>query len=256
MSTPLDVLVLGGFVFTNFAVPETLPGGGKHQLHVHKLPGGDRVIDAMGPDDDDRNFEGLHVGSGALDEVLTLDQMRIAGAPLGYSNGAEARVVVISSFTWKIEKFNVIHSSISLTPIDNPSRCGVRHRVVAGHADPVRLRRGWCYLGHQPRAVLMIPAQIEAARALLRSSVAAARPLNQASPLLKAALVTAGANLLTQIDTVITTIGAPLDANDPTGFAGELPDWLLALATAADDQATLVDMRGTIGRAIFNLRQA
>ena len=121
----LDVLVLGGFVFEDFATPETLPGGGKQRLHVHKLPGGDRVIDAMGPDDDDRQFDVIHVGSSALDEVLTLDGMRIAGEPLPYSNGAEARVVVISSFTWKIEKFNVIHSSISLTPVDNPAGAGL-----------------------------------------------------------------------------------------------------------------------------------
>ena len=118
---PLDALALGPFLFTDFAVPDTLPGGGKHQLIVHKLPGGDRIVDAMGPDDDDRQFTVIHVGSQAQAEVETLDQMRISGQPWPYSNGMEARTVVIASFTWKVERFNVIHSTISLTPVDNPA---------------------------------------------------------------------------------------------------------------------------------------
>ena len=122
---PNDVLALGPFLFTDFAVPETLPGGGKQQLRVHKLPGGDRIVDAMGPDDDDRSFEVLHVGSGSADDVLLLDQMRISGLPYPYSNGMEARIVVIASHTWKVEKFpNVIHSSLTLTPVDNPGGSG------------------------------------------------------------------------------------------------------------------------------------
>ena len=102
----------------------------------------------------------------------------------------------------------------------------------------------------------MIPAQIEAARALLRASVAAARPLRQASPLLKSALVSAGAALVSDVDAAIPVVGAPLDADDPTGFPGSFPGVLVGLAMAADDQGALVDMRGTIGRAVFNLRQA
>lgn len=116
----LDVLALGPFVFTEFAVPELLPAGGKQQLRVHKLPGGDRYIDAMGPDDDDRSFEVLHVGESALADAQTLDQMRISGQPWPYSNGVEARTVVIASASYRVEKFNVVHQSIVLIPVDNP----------------------------------------------------------------------------------------------------------------------------------------
>lgn len=121
----LDVLVLGDFVFTAFAVPERLPLGGRQQMHVHKLPGGERVIDTMGPDDKDRVFSGVFAIDGdALDAALTLDAMRIEGAPLTYSNGAEARIVVIADFSWEIERFNVIHFTITLTPADNPAGGG------------------------------------------------------------------------------------------------------------------------------------
>ncbi len=118
---PLDALVLGPFVFDTWATPEQLPLGGKHTFNTKKLMGGDRVIDAMGPDDDDRSFSGIHYGSTALADAQTLDALRIAGLPLPYSNGAEARTVVITSFTYEVEKFNVIHFKIDLMTVDNPA---------------------------------------------------------------------------------------------------------------------------------------
>ena len=114
----LDTLILGPFVFTDFAVPDNLPGGGRQQLHIHKMPGGARVIDAMGPDDEDRQWSGIFWGSDALSKALTLDAMRRAGNELPYSNGAEARTVVIAAFGWHIEKFNCIHYQITVTPSD------------------------------------------------------------------------------------------------------------------------------------------
>ena len=120
-----DALILGPFVFTDFAVPEHLPLGGKQQMTVHKMPGGIRTIDSMGPDDRDRSFSGIHWGETALGDALTLDAMRQAGTELPYSNGAEARTVVISDFHWDIQKFNCIHYSISLVPIDSSSDLGL-----------------------------------------------------------------------------------------------------------------------------------
>jgi hypothetical protein len=120
MAQPLDVLILGPFVFEEFAVPERLPLGGAQAMHVHKLPGGRRVIDTMGPNDRDRSFTAAHWGSRALSDHLTLDAMRVAGTALAYTNGAEARSVVISDYTADVEKFNYIPFSITLVPIDTP----------------------------------------------------------------------------------------------------------------------------------------
>lgn len=117
----LDVLALGPFVFTEFAVPELLPAGGRQQMRLHKMPGGNRRVDAMGPDDADRVFEVLHVGVGALAAAQTLDQMRISGRAWPYSNGVEARTVIIQAAEYRLEKFNVIHQALVLTPIDNPA---------------------------------------------------------------------------------------------------------------------------------------
>ena len=99
----------------------------------------------------------------------------------------------------------------------------------------------------------MIPAQITSDLALLSASVQAAAPIKAATPLRKAALVSAGLALVSEIDTGLAGAVGSLDAADPAGYAGDLVNALLGLATAAYDQATLADMRGTVGRAVFNL---
>ncbi len=102
----------------------------------------------------------------------------------------------------------------------------------------------------------MIPAQITSDLALLSASVQAAAPIKIATPLRKAALVSAGLALVSEIDTGLTGAVGSLDAADPAGYAGDLVTALMGLATAAYDQATLADMRGTVGRAVFNLSVA
>ena len=117
----LDALVLGPFVFTDFAVPDAMPFGGKQQLRVHKKPGGSRTVDAMGPDDNERYFTAIFRGSEALGNAYTLDALRRSGAELPYSNGVEARTVVIAAFEPVVKRFNHIEFAIALITTDNPS---------------------------------------------------------------------------------------------------------------------------------------
>ena len=44
-------LTLGGVVFADFEIPDSINFGGEQVLSVHQLPGGTRVIDALGPSD-------------------------------------------------------------------------------------------------------------------------------------------------------------------------------------------------------------
>ena len=45
-----DILSVGGVVFDSYSTPDIFSDGGKQVLIVHKLPGGSRVIDELGPD--------------------------------------------------------------------------------------------------------------------------------------------------------------------------------------------------------------
>lgn len=114
-----DVLMLGGFIFEGFAAPEKLPGGGRQHIIAHRMPGGDRVVDAMGPDDRNRDFTGTFWADDALGQALTLDAMRRSGTPLPYSNGIEARTVVIEEFDFVVRSATCIEYAISLLPTDS-----------------------------------------------------------------------------------------------------------------------------------------
>jgi hypothetical protein len=94
-----DVLTLGPIVFSDFQVPERMPFGGEHRLAIHKLIGGQRVIDALGPDDRALTWSGIFWGDNALEQAQQVDALRSLGQPLGLSWGGDSFVVLIESFT-------------------------------------------------------------------------------------------------------------------------------------------------------------
>src|SRR5579872_6570963 len=91
-------LTLGGVVFQGFEIPETMPSGGDQMIALHKMPGGNRVIDAMGPDDGVIRWSGRFRGSGAETRALLLDFMRRQGQQQLLSYSLHRYQVVISHF--------------------------------------------------------------------------------------------------------------------------------------------------------------
>jgi hypothetical protein len=73
------VLQLGPVTLQGFEVPGRVVFGGAQSLAVHKLPGGVRVIDAMGRDDADIAWSGVISGADASARAAMLDAMRAAG---------------------------------------------------------------------------------------------------------------------------------------------------------------------------------
>ena len=59
-------LLLGPVAFQDFEVPCGVNFGGRQRLALHRLPGGSRVIDALGRDDAQISFSGIFSGSDAL----------------------------------------------------------------------------------------------------------------------------------------------------------------------------------------------
>lgn len=102
----------------------------------------------------------------------------------------------------------------------------------------------------------MIPASVPAALAAFRAAVAANAPVASATPYQIATLVSQGQALLAMIDDALAAAGAQLDAADPTGHPLQMIADLTGRLTAVSDQETLSDMRGFVGRAVFNLAQA
>ncbi len=73
------VLVLGPIMFSAFEVPQSITLGGRQRLAVHQLPGGGRVVDAMGADDGELSWSGYLSGPDAAGRARALDRLRRSG---------------------------------------------------------------------------------------------------------------------------------------------------------------------------------
>jgi hypothetical protein len=93
----MSALILGPVVFQGFEIPERLTLGGEQSLVIHRLPGGARVVDAMGADDTDISWSGLLTGPDALERARVLDSLRITGAALLLAGAPVIRTVLIAS---------------------------------------------------------------------------------------------------------------------------------------------------------------
>jgi hypothetical protein len=76
---PLPYLSLGPISFQAFELPGSISWGGAQQLAIHRLPGGTRIIDAMGRDDADIMWSGVFTGPDAAARARLLDLMRSEG---------------------------------------------------------------------------------------------------------------------------------------------------------------------------------
>ena len=130
MST--DQLILGGIVFDDYSTPTTMMFGGAQTLAVHKLPGGARVIDTLGPDEADITWEGFFFGDSAYQTALSLDAMRAAGKVLQLTWGGQFRSVIISSFLPKVRRMPVwVLYSITCMVYQNPQNGNVQSAAPA-----------------------------------------------------------------------------------------------------------------------------
>jgi hypothetical protein len=115
-------LTLGGITFDAFSTPRRMGAGGKHALVVHKLPGGSRVIDTLGPDEDNIAWDGEFFGNSTMGSVLALDGMRAAGQVISLTFAGQFRSVIIDHFSYRWRREPVwAEYNISCIVYQNPS---------------------------------------------------------------------------------------------------------------------------------------
>lgn len=91
-------LVLGPVAFGAFEVPERIRFGGRQRLAVHALPGGGRVVDAMGADEGPIQWSGVFSGPRGAARVRLLDELRRGGQTLLLAWDGWRYSVVIEQF--------------------------------------------------------------------------------------------------------------------------------------------------------------
>jgi hypothetical protein len=106
-------LTLGGIVFQGFEIPATINSGGEQMLAIHKMPGGNRVIDAMGPDDSEIRWSGRFRGSSAESRALLVDFMRRQGQQQLLAYSLHRYQVIVKDFSANFEQSYEIPYSIT-----------------------------------------------------------------------------------------------------------------------------------------------
>lgn len=93
-------LIVGDLVLQGHEVPTRISIGGLQTVKVHKLPGGRRIIDAMGADPGAISWHGLFVGPTAATRARTFDVMRQQGTPYALSFGDYTFTIVIVQYEY------------------------------------------------------------------------------------------------------------------------------------------------------------
>ena len=96
-------VVLGSVVFEGHEVPSRIGVGGAHAVTIHRLPGGGRVVDAMGVDDSAISWGGFFTGPSAAARARLVDSMRQSGELVGLSFGDYAFNVVVVHFEYDLQ---------------------------------------------------------------------------------------------------------------------------------------------------------
>jgi hypothetical protein len=100
------MLLLDTFAFQDFEIPEQLKGllSGKQLLAVKKQIGGQRVIDAMGPDPADIAWSGRFQFKDAVTRADQLASMRDAGQPVTLVCDLVVLTVLVAEFNFDYER--------------------------------------------------------------------------------------------------------------------------------------------------------
>lgn len=98
----------GGLVLTGMEVPDVIRDGGSQQVVVHRLPGGGRVIDAVGNDPGRLELSGMFLGPTAIARARLLKQMRIAGKSVAFSGAGLSLTVKITQYWYDYQKKGLV----------------------------------------------------------------------------------------------------------------------------------------------------
>jgi len=115
------LLTLGPLLFSDFEVPDSSNFGGEQMLVVRKLVGGDRVIDAMGRDDDDIRWSGRFRGDQAETRAALADSLRVDGQPITSAWSSRRYLVVVRDFKAQFQQPFEIPYSIVCTVLQDLS---------------------------------------------------------------------------------------------------------------------------------------
>ena len=230
-----EYLLIGPVLLEAFELPSRVFWGGRQRLAVHRLPGGRRVIDAMGRDDADIVWEGVFTGADAVFRARAIDLMRAGGRVWPLSWGSFFYSVVVGRFEAQYDRENWIPYRIACTVLRDEAEGLVEGglSLAAGVLADIGALGGAEFAALEGVVDVAGLAALVAAPGALRSGTAA-----------QGAAVSGLRGQQASLDQAIAQRGGRLRAADTTTAAGRL-----AARDEAAALAALTEARGPLGRA-------
>ena len=219
-------LTLGPVAFVGFELPSSIAFGGRQRLATHRLPGGIRIIDALGPDPADLAWSGIFTGPDAADRARLLDTLRVAGKALPLAWDAFLNTVIIENFSANYRSPWWIPYRISCTVLRDEAASAVSTILALAPALSADLVTAGSYA------------------TAAASAVAAAGATKRGTPAYSAATMTVGTTLAS-LDGMVATAEPAIQTSD-----------VLAAASACGLLAQLTAARAYTARASRNLAAA
>jgi hypothetical protein len=222
-------LVLGPVVFGGFEIPERINFGGAQRLAIHRLPGGVRVIDAMGRDDAEITWSGIFAGPDAATRARLLDLLRTTGGVLPLTWDSFLYSVVISRFEAQFNAPWWVPYRIACTVVEDEAQAIIEAGIslLASVTSDLLAAGAAGFDTSAPVAALGADGATTAGTAAQGSALASLQAAQS------------------DCDTQLAAAGGGLASND----LGEL-------AGTTGSMAQLANARGYLGRAAVNLGNA
>lgn len=245
----MTTVVIGGISLSEWEIPEKINFGGKQKVVVHKLIGGSRVVDAMGPDPTDVTWSGRFRGPSAVTRAQALDAMRAAGAEVPLFYLSTFVTVVITDFRADAERFYEIPYTITCTVVSDAindalgpivpgldsivsTALSVAAAFSAGSGDPSQVSAG--------AAVAAVQTAVTATGTLQGASLPALVSLHGVVNTQSAAL----AGIANGLD---VTLGATVGIGTPPGVnPSAMASWLTGQMTTSQDEVVALSSKDNI----------
>lgn len=239
-------LILGPVLFSGHEVPARIKVGGQHTVSIHRLPGGSRIIDAMGPDEGAVSWTGYFTGPFAAARARVVDAIRRSGDVVGLSFGDYAFNVVVVHFDYDIQDRGAVISY------------RIKAEILPSASAFVDVTAG--------SIAALISGDLLAAASLLSGSTAGAS-IGQAQLLIAGALAPTSTQTLALVGNALSAGGQSLQAALSTtgaglvsgasglGAGGPPQVSLNGLAQDAGSLASMTQSAGYVNRSQSNLNQ-
>jgi len=247
-------LQLDSITFQGFEIPERITLGGAQSLVTHKLPGGDRVVQAMGRDDDPIQWSGMFLGQDALERARAVDSLRIKGQAVFLSFHGFFYSVVVQKFTYTDEAFYRIPYTLELLVIEDLTQQSYSSQPVsmtdAINEDSTAAVTAGAAVGDSPlsnalatmdSAIKSVSDFAKSAQSTINSVLAPIAAVQQRVT----SLISSASNTLSNV----TTLGGILPNNPIAQQAAKLSTQV----TAATQLPVLYNIQALTGRITTNL---